>query len=119
MHLTKSLAVLALTLTGALASPTPRDGTLKLTTHEQDLGINYTVYSTADTGPPLQEPGASPDDCPECGPDGQPPLNSCGASTFVDQTSAASPLGDDCLNIAKNVVKGGKWNVESVTGRQH
>lgn len=102
MHMTNSLAALALWLTAALASPLPQAGGLQ---------TPPTSANGTDTQPP--------DDCPECGPDGQPPLDYCGVSTFNGQTSVASPLADDCLHIVQNIQKGAKWSVESVTGNQH
>ncbi|KAK3689001.1 putative necrosis-inducing factor-domain-containing protein [Podospora appendiculata] len=38
-------------------------------------------------------------------------VKQCGDSTFTDQTSAASPLAADCLQIAANIVDEGTWTV--------
>lgn len=43
----------------------------------------------------------------------------CGDSTFVDQTSGASPKSSDCLQIAKNIGKGGTWDVEAIVSNHH
>lgn len=44
----------------------------------------------------------------------------CGSSTFVDQTSDASPTVSDCMQIVKNIAKtDGKWEVENAIGSQH
>ena len=47
-------------------------------------------------------------------------LNLCGDSTFVGQTTEASPSIDDCLQIVENI-RGtdGKWNPENAVGEQH
>ncbi|KAI1352858.1 hypothetical protein F5Y01DRAFT_324113 [Xylaria sp. FL0043] len=42
----------------------------------------------------------------------------CGDSTFVDQTSDASPSVADCLQIATNIAIDGEWMVDS-SGNQH
>ncbi|KAH8904978.1 hypothetical protein BR93DRAFT_759529 [Coniochaeta sp. PMI_546] len=117
MHLSIDLFAFAVLFTLALSSPLPHSIKLMIA---QNNGVNYTAPVEHDTGPILQPPNnPPPDDCPQCGPDGQPPLDSCGSSSFWDRTSDASPFANDCLNIAKSVEKGGKWNVESVTGNQH
>lgn len=44
----------------------------------------------------------------------------CGASTFVDQTSSASPLVSDCQQLVKNIQgTDGEWEVENAIGSQH
>ncbi|KAK3936951.1 hypothetical protein QBC46DRAFT_461157 [Diplogelasinospora grovesii] len=49
-----------------------------------------------------------------------PGVNDCGTSTFVDQTSSASPLVADCLQIVKNIEgTSGEWEVENALGDQH
>lgn len=42
----------------------------------------------------------------------------CGESTFVDQTSDASPLAEDCLRIATNIANGGRWDIDMFLHRQ-
>ncbi|ROW15174.1 hypothetical protein VPNG_03014 [Cytospora leucostoma] len=42
----------------------------------------------------------------------------CGTSTFVDETSGASPTVSDCQQIAINIAAGGDWTVDS-SGVQH
>jgi Ecp2-like pathogen effector protein (putative necrosis-inducing factor) len=49
-----------------------------------------------------------------------PGINDCGASTFVDQTSDASPTVADCLHIVANIQSTqGEWEVENAVGEQH
>lgn len=49
-----------------------------------------------------------------------PSKDDCGASTFVDQSSDASPLSSDCMNIVKNIQgTQGEWEVENALGKQH
>lgn len=43
----------------------------------------------------------------------------CGDSTFVDQTSDASPNVDDGRHIATNIAGGGRWEAEASLGNQH
>jgi hypothetical protein len=44
----------------------------------------------------------------------------CGASTFVDQTSAASPTVADCMQIVHNIQNtDGEWEVENAVEDQH
>lgn len=38
--------------------------------------------------------------------------NYCGASTFHDDTSGASPISEDCKIIASNIANGGDWTVD-------
>lgn len=46
--------------------------------------------------------------------------NDCGDSSFVDQTSGASPPVGDCMQIVKNIQgTNGEWEVENVRGDQH
>ncbi|KAL2173022.1 uncharacterized protein P884DRAFT_273605 [Thermothelomyces heterothallicus CBS 202.75] len=46
--------------------------------------------------------------------DPPPGINNCGDSTFEDQTSAASPRVEDCLQIIKNIQDDGKteWTIQ-------
>ncbi|KAL2167458.1 hypothetical protein VTG60DRAFT_1209 [Thermothelomyces hinnuleus] len=46
--------------------------------------------------------------------DPPPGINNCGDSTFEDQTSAASPKVEDCLQIIKNIQDDGKteWTIQ-------
>lgn len=46
-------------------------------------------------------------------------VNDCEKSTFYNATSAASPLIDDCLMIAKNIQNGGTWTVDDIIGLRH
>ncbi|EEA29070.1 conserved hypothetical protein [Talaromyces marneffei ATCC 18224] len=47
-------------------------------------------------------------------------ISDCGDSTFVDQTSAASPKVDDCLQIVANIQNTlGEWEVENAVEQQH
>ncbi|KAK3934190.1 hypothetical protein QBC46DRAFT_300262 [Diplogelasinospora grovesii] len=47
-------------------------------------------------------------------------INDCGDSTFVDQTSDASPTVEDCLGIVNNIQgTAGDWEVENALGDQH
>lgn len=49
-----------------------------------------------------------------------PGPNLCGDSTFVDQTTAASPYVDDCLRLAGNIAgTDGSWHPENFIGEQH
>ena len=51
-----------------------------------------------------------------------PPLgvNDCGTSTFVDQTSDASPSVADCQEIVRNIQgTNGEWEVEDFVKEQH
>ncbi|KAK3934563.1 putative glycoside hydrolase [Diplogelasinospora grovesii] len=50
----------------------------------------------------------------------KPSISDCGDSTFVDQTSDASPSVSDCMGIVNNI-KGtqGEWEVENAIGAQH
>jgi hypothetical protein len=117
MHITMILAATALLFTAALAIPTPQQGPVAspsptpriITTRQQDPGLNYTAppQSSGQGTLPTSDDGRSA---------GQPPLDSCGASTFEDHSSDASPLGDDCLVINKLIADGFKWDV---TGSQH
>jgi hypothetical protein len=44
----------------------------------------------------------------------------CQDSTFVDQTSDASPSVSDCMQIVKNIQNtDGDWEVENAIGSQH
>lgn len=44
----------------------------------------------------------------------------CGDSTFVDQTSNASPKVSDCQQIVRNIQgTDGEWGVENAIGAQH
>jgi hypothetical protein len=46
--------------------------------------------------------------------------NHCQDSTFVDQTSDASPSVSDCMQIVKNIQNtDGDWEVENAIGSQH
>ncbi|CAK7236302.1 hypothetical protein SEUCBS140593_009574 [Sporothrix eucalyptigena] len=46
--------------------------------------------------------------------------DTCGVSTFVDQTSDASPLVSDCMQIVANIQgTNGEWEVENVAADQH
>jgi hypothetical protein len=45
-------------------------------------------------------------------------INDCGDSSFINQTSGASPRVDDCLQIARNIAGGGTWTVNGF-GVQH
>lgn len=50
----------------------------------------------------------------------KPSPNKCGISTFVDETSSASPLISDCLGIVKNIQgTQGEWEVENAVESQH
>ena len=40
-------------------------------------------------------------------------VHTCGASTFEDRGSEASPLASDCLKIAENIADGGTWTINS------
>lgn len=42
----------------------------------------------------------------------------CGASSFTDQTSGASPTTADCRQVVANIALGGDWTVDS-SGVQH
>jgi len=74
---------------------------------------------------PSEAPAPIPDfSTPLNGPDVLPLADStdtaeCGDSTFVDQTSEASPRVDDCLVIVKNIAGGGRWEIEALIGQQH
>jgi hypothetical protein len=46
-------------------------------------------------------------------------INDCDVSTFIYETSDASPLVLDCLQIATNIAGGGTWEVEDDIGQQH
>jgi hypothetical protein len=47
-------------------------------------------------------------------------ISDCGDSTFVDQTSDASPSVDDCLQIVANIQNTlGEWEVENAVEEQH
>ena len=47
-------------------------------------------------------------------------ISDCGDSTFVDQTSNASPSVDDCLQIVANIQNTlGEWEVENAVEEQH
>jgi hypothetical protein len=50
----------------------------------------------------------------------KPSPSDCESSSFVDQTSDASPSVDDCMGIVNNI-KGtqGEWEVENAIGTQH
>lgn len=49
-----------------------------------------------------------------------PAPDHCGKTTFVDQTSDASPTVSDCMQIVKNIANtDGKWEVENAIGSQH
>ncbi|KAH8649335.1 hypothetical protein BX600DRAFT_388677 [Xylariales sp. PMI_506] len=50
----------------------------------------------------------------------KPSISDCESSTFVDQTSDASPSVDDCLGIVNNIQgTQGEWEVENALGDQH
>lgn len=38
-------------------------------------------------------------------------VNDCGDSTFVDESSPASPLISDCQHLASNIAGGGTWTI--------
>lgn len=50
----------------------------------------------------------------------KPSISDCESSSFIDQTSAASPSVADCMGIVNNI-KGtqGEWEVENAIGKQH
>ena len=49
-----------------------------------------------------------------------PSKNDCGDTTFIDQTSDASPSVDDCMGIVKNIENTqGEWEIENAIGKQH
>jgi len=43
----------------------------------------------------------------------------CRDFTWVDQSSRASPMDDDCRRLRDNIAGGGYWEVEGATGNQH
>ncbi|PPR05584.1 hypothetical protein CVT24_002785 [Panaeolus cyanescens] len=45
-------------------------------------------------------------------------INNCGTSTFINQSSTASPLIKDCQQIVKNISGGGTWHVALIRQRQ-
>lgn len=50
----------------------------------------------------------------------KPAISDCESSTFVDQTSDASPSVDDCMGIVTNIQgTQGEWEVENAIGEQH
>jgi hypothetical protein len=50
----------------------------------------------------------------------KPSPNDCGASTFTDQTSSASPSVSDCQGIINNIQgTQGSWEVENAVEEQH
>lgn len=49
-----------------------------------------------------------------------PAPDHCGTSTFIDQTSGASPTVSDCMQIVRNITNTNKeWEVENAIGSQH
>lgn len=47
-------------------------------------------------------------------------VSSCGTSTFVDQTSSASPTVVDCMQLVQNIEGGtGSHEIENALGEQH
>jgi hypothetical protein len=50
----------------------------------------------------------------------KPSISDCGASSFTDQTSDASPTVDDCMGIVHNIENTqGEWEVENAVESQH
>jgi len=50
----------------------------------------------------------------------KPSISDCGASSFVDQTSDASPSVDDCMGIVNNIQNTqGEWEIENAVEEQH
>ncbi|PPR05568.1 hypothetical protein CVT24_003234 [Panaeolus cyanescens] len=45
-------------------------------------------------------------------------INNCDHSTFINQSSSASPLVKDCQQIVKNISGGGTWHVALLAQRQ-
>ena len=49
-----------------------------------------------------------------------PPKDDCESSSFIDQTSSASPSVDDCMHIVNNIVgTDGEWTVQTIGKAQH
>lgn len=49
-----------------------------------------------------------------------PPKNDCESSSFIDQTSDASPDVDDCMHIVDNIVgTDGEWTIQTIGKAQH
>lgn len=50
----------------------------------------------------------------------EPGIDLCGDSTFVDQTSDASPTASDCMQIVENIAHtDGKFEIENAIGSHH
>ncbi|CAI7608393.1 unnamed protein product [Penicillium viridicatum] len=49
-----------------------------------------------------------------------PPKDDCQSSSFIDQTSDASPSVSDCMQIVNNIINtDGEWTIQVVGERQH
>lgn len=49
-----------------------------------------------------------------------PPKNDCESSSFIDQTSGASPSVDDCMHIVNNIIgTDGEWEIQTAGKAQH
>jgi hypothetical protein len=108
MYLLKTLAVfVAVLFTVSLAAPAPE------------------ISSTAGQAPPAASNVPVPDFSTPTNDPNPPPFidiandRECGESSFIGQTSAASPRVDDCLQIVTNIAGGGRWEVENFLGQQH
>lgn len=106
MYLLKSPAALvALLLTVSLAAPTAEISQQAEQAPTAPAPVPDFSTSANDPNPPLFVDVANDQEC--------------GESSFIDQTSDASPTVQDCLQIATNIAGGGRWEVEAIIGLQH
>ncbi len=107
MYLVKSLvALMAPLFTLSLASPAPQ-GSSQATQASTTPNVPIPDFSTLVNDPdPPQLIGVDK-------------VDECSESSFLDQTTNASPRIEDCLQIAANIATGGRWEVEATVDWQH
>ncbi|RKU39760.1 hypothetical protein DL546_000626 [Coniochaeta pulveracea] len=72
-----------------------------------------TSYTSLPPPPPPPPPPSPYIDIPKDA------VNKCGSTNFTDETTEGSPFVADCLQIVKNIARGGSWEVEEVMGNEH